>query len=102
MKEQLTQLIEASLAALVATGELPQDLQAKVQIDRTRDKSHGDLASNIALTLAKRAGKNPRELAQLVCDNLPAADFLARTEIAGPGFINFFLTGDSKFAAPDY
>lgn len=98
MKEQLTQLIEQSLAALVAAEHLPADLQAQVQIDRTRDKSHGDLASNIALTLARRAGRNPRELAQLICDHLPAADFVARTEIAGPGFINFFLTGDSNQA----
>ena len=59
MKEQLTQLIEQALAALVEQGQLPDSIQPRVQIDRTRDKSHGDLASNIALTLAKPAGKNP-------------------------------------------
>ena len=98
MKEQLTQLIEQALAALVDKNQLPDDLSPVVQIDRTRDKSHGDLASNIALTLAKRAGMNPRELAQLICDGLPASNIVAKTEIAGPGFINFFLTQGSSQA----
>jgi arginyl-tRNA synthetase len=98
MKEQLTQLIDQALAALVEQGQLPDSVQPRIQIDRTRDKSHGDLASNIALTLAKPAGKNPRELAGLICDALPASDFVAKTEIAGPGFINFFLSGDSSQA----
>jgi arginyl-tRNA synthetase len=75
---------------------LPTDIAPQVQIDRTRDKSHGDLASNIALTLAKAAGKNPRELAALICAALPEAAFLDRTEVAGPGFINFFLSDSSS------
>ena len=67
MKEQLTQLIEQALAELVNREQLPADIQPRIQIDRTRDKSHGDLASNIALTLAKCAKMNPRDLAQLIC-----------------------------------
>ena len=98
MKQELTQLIIQALDALVAQGHLPTDIQPKVQIDRTRDKTHGDLASNIALTLAKAAGKNPRELAGLVCEALPASGLVARTEIAGPGFINFFLSDSSNQA----
>ncbi len=98
MKQQLTQLIEQALAALMEQGELPDSIQPRVQIDRTRDKSHGDLASNIALTLAKPAGRNPRELAGLICEALPAADIVSKTEIAGPGFINFFLSQDSSQA----
>jgi arginyl-tRNA synthetase len=98
MKEQITQLIEQALVELVAREQLPADIQPRVQIDRTRDKSHGDLASNIALTLAKAAGQNPRDLAALVCAALPASPLVARTEIAGPGFINFFLSADSSQA----
>jgi arginyl-tRNA synthetase len=98
MKEQLTQLIEQALAALVEQEQLPADVQPRVQIDRTRDKSHGDLASNIALTLAKPAGKNPRDLAGLICAALPSSGIVAKTEIAGPGFINFFLSEDSSQA----
>ena len=98
MKQDITQLIEQALDALVAQGHLPAGLEPRVQIDRTRDKSHGDLASNIALTLAKSAGKNPRELAGLLCEALPGSDLVARTEIAGPGFINFFLSDSSNQA----
>jgi arginyl-tRNA synthetase len=92
MKEELTRLIQQALDSLVAQGQLPEDITPQVQIERTRDTSHGDLACNIALTLAKPARKNPRELATMICDALPAATLVTRTEIAGPGFINFFLS----------
>ena len=98
MKEQLTELIQQALDALVAAGELPADTRPDITIDRTRDPSHGDLASNIALTLAKSARKKPRDLAALICAALPAAPFLSKAEIAGPGFINFFLSSSSSQA----
>ena len=98
MKEQLTQLIQQALDTLVDQGQLPAGTAPRLQIDRTRDKSHGDLASNVALGLAKAARKNPRELAAMICEALPPADFVARTEIAGPGFINFFLSQSSNQA----
>jgi len=98
MKEELTRLIQQALESLVAQGELPGDIAPQVQIDRTRDKSHGDLASNIALTLAKPARKNPRDLAAMICAALPSAALVDRTEIAGPGFINFFLSDSSNQA----
>ncbi|HEV2111917.1 MAG TPA: arginine--tRNA ligase, partial [Gammaproteobacteria bacterium] len=60
-------------------------------VERTRDRKHGDFATNVALTLAKSAGRKPRELAEEIVRALPASGFVARTEIAGPGFINFFL-----------
>lgn len=91
MKEHISDLINAALKTLTDNGTLPADLQPRIAIDRTKDKSHGDLASNIALTLAKAAGKPPREVAQLIIDALPASPQVAKTEIAGPGFINFFL-----------
>ena len=98
MKEELTRLIHEALDALVAQGLLPSNLVPQIQIDHTRDKSHGDLASNIALALAKSAQRNPRELATLISDALPANALVSRTEIAGPGFINFFLSDDSNQA----
>jgi arginyl-tRNA synthetase len=98
MKEELTRLIQQALDSLVAQGQLPDDIAPQVQIERTRDASHGDLACNIALTLAKSARKNPRELATMICAALPAATLGARTEIAGPGFINFFLSDSSSQA----
>ena len=98
MKEELTRLIQQALDSLVAQGQLPGDIAPQVQIERTRDTGHGDLACNIALTLAKPTRKNPRELATMICDALPAASLVARTEIAGPGFINFFLSDSSSQA----
>lgn len=76
---------------------MPADFEARIQVDRTKDKSHGDLATNLAMMLTKVAGKNPRELAQLIIDTLPASAFVAKVEIAGPGFINFFIN-DSALA----
>jgi arginyl-tRNA synthetase len=97
MKEQIAQLIEAALSTLTANGTLPADITPNIQVDNTRDKAHGDFASNIALTLAKPARRNPRELAQLLCDALPADASVEKTEIAGPGFINFFVSQASIF-----
>lgn len=98
MKQQITQLIQQALDSLVVKGELPDTSMQNIQIDRTRDQSHGDLASNIALALAKSAGRNPRELAGMICEALPPSPVLDHTEIAGPGFINFFLNTDSSLA----
>jgi arginyl-tRNA synthetase len=98
MKEDISRLIEQALDTLAAQGVLPSDARPDVQIDRTRDKSHGDLASNIAMTLAKPAQRKPRELAELICAALPSSPLLSHTEVAGPGFINFFLTDDSNQA----
>ncbi len=98
MKEQLTRLILQALQKLVDQGQLPGDTPTGVQIERTRDPEHGDLATNVALGLARAAGKKPRELAELICQALPEAPFVERTEIAGPGFINFFLSGASSQA----
>jgi arginyl-tRNA synthetase len=98
MREEITRLVEQALDALTAQGVLPADARPQVQIDRTRDKSHGDLASNIAMALAKPAQRKPRELAELICAALPSSPLVASTEVAGPGFINFFLTDDSNHA----
>ena len=91
MKEHVADLIEQALASLRAQGLVPDDTAPSIQVDRTRDTSHGDLASNVALAAAKAVKMPPRELAQLVCDALPPSAHVEKTEIAGPGFINFFL-----------
>lgn len=94
MKDELAQLLTKSLAALQADGIVPADVTASINIERTRDKAHGDFASNLALMLAKPAKKNPRQLAELIIQHLPKHDALVKTEIAGPGFINFFIAND--------
>ena len=63
-----------------------------VALERPRDPNHGDLATNLALTLAKTLGQKPRAIAERLVANLElAATVVRKTEIAGPGFINFFL-----------
>ena len=98
MKEQVSLLIQQGLDRLIEQGHLQVDSAVTVQVERTRDPAHGDLASNVALTLAKRAGIPPRQLASLLCEQLPDSPLIAATEIAGPGFINFFLSADSSAA----
>ena len=95
MKQQLEQLVLAALNTLPG-GLLPEAPSASmVVVDRTKDAQHGDFATNIAMRLAKAARRNPRELAQTIVAALPANPLIARTEIAGAGFINFFLTNDA-------
>lgn len=86
-----TWLIEA-INTLKSQGVIPESNSAKVQVTFTKDKSHGDFATNIALMLAKSAGKPPKEIAQLIVDLLGNQPEIAKLEIAGPGFINFFLS----------
>ena len=91
MKQQLEQLLLASLTRL-AGSVLPQMPAADaVVVERTRDAQHGDFASNVALRLAKAARRNPRELASAIVAALPENTLLARAEVAGAGFINFHL-----------
>lgn len=97
MKSHIQSLLEQTIESFKQQGILPADFEARIQVDRTKDKSHGDLATNLAMMLTKAAGKNPRELAQLIIDNLPASAYVAKVEIAGPGFINFFID-DSALA----
>lgn len=95
MKEQLAELISKALGTLKDNGTLPSDIEPNIALDRTKDKSHGDLASNIALTLAKAAKMPPRQLAEQIVEALPNDGIIAKTEIAGPGFINFFIADDA-------
>jgi arginyl-tRNA synthetase len=82
-----------TLEALVAEGQLPAGLDRRnVTVEPPRDASHGDLATNAAMVLAKPAGSNPRALAGLIVPKLAALDWIDSADIAGPGFINLRLT----------
>jgi arginyl-tRNA synthetase len=67
-------------------------------LDRPKDRDHGDYASSVALQLAKPAGKNPREVAQIIADQLSGVADISKVEIAGPGFINITLNRASQAA----
>ena len=95
MKDQLKKLIQQSLVDLIANGSLPEIDLPEIQIDRTKDKAHGDFACNIAMMLARSAKMNPRQIASFIVDALSDVDFITKVDIAGPGFINFTLSADS-------
>ncbi|MEJ2508556.1 MAG: arginine--tRNA ligase [Gammaproteobacteria bacterium] len=92
MKQHIVDLIRPALERLQQAGTLPSGDLPVVQVERTRDKAHGDFACNVAMLLAKPARRKPRELAEQLVGALAPSDQVARVEIAGPGFINFFMT----------
>jgi len=91
VKDSLHQLVQQAIARLREQDVLPADAVASFVIERTRSAEHGDFATNAALLLAKHARTNPRALAQALVAALPQNPQIAKVEIAGPGFINFFL-----------
>jgi arginyl-tRNA synthetase len=91
VKEHLEELLAQSMLHLQREGVLPAESEIAIQLERTRSPEHGEFASNLAMVLAKTAGMPPRELAQLIIDKTPKSRQLERMEIAGPGFINFYL-----------
>ncbi|MBB3191102.1 arginine--tRNA ligase [Halomonas cerina] len=95
MKETIIALLEGALDELKRQELLPAELAPTIKVDPSRDKAHGDYATNLALMLAKPAGKKPRELAEALVAALPESDAVQKVEIAGPGFINFFAATDA-------
>ncbi|HET6536660.1 MAG TPA: arginine--tRNA ligase [Sphingopyxis sp.] len=88
--------INAALDVLVARGDLPGELsRSAISVEPPRDPSHGDVATNAAMVLAKPAGTNPRALAELLVAELRAVPEITEASIAGPGFINLRVAADS-------
>ncbi|HET9818204.1 MAG TPA: arginine--tRNA ligase [Rhodanobacteraceae bacterium] len=94
MKDALRELLSHALEGLRRDGVLEVQFPDFV-IERTRSREHGDFACNAALLLAKTTGRKPREIAARIVDALPGSDLVERAEVAGPGFINFFLSDGS-------
>jgi len=88
--ERLASLVRAALESASAAGELPQGGDAEPKFERPRRREHGDWATNIALGLAQGGG-NPRSIAEAIVKHLPESELIAKVEIAGPGFLNFYL-----------
>ncbi len=91
MKEHIEELLIQALLHLTRAGTLNADCNVAPQLERTRSPEHGEFASNLAMVLAKKAGMPPRDLAQAIIDQLPRSRQVERAEIAGPGFINFYM-----------
>jgi arginyl-tRNA synthetase len=88
----------ASLVRDAVRKAFPDAADISVELDRPKNAEHGDFATNVALQLAKRVGRKPREAAEAILAALPANGEIAKADIAGPGFINFTLSGESRFA----
>ncbi|MES9881540.1 MAG: arginine--tRNA ligase, partial [Sedimenticola sp.] len=91
MKLQIQQLVSTALQNIAAEGVIPTDQIPQPIIERARDTQHGDFACNVAMVLAKVARCRPRDLAEKLVAALPEAVLVDKVEIAGPGFINFYL-----------
>ena len=89
MKLQILTLLRQALDTLLAGSAVTAP--DTINLDPTKDSRHGDFATNLALALAKPLGKPPRKVAEELVQALPGSPLIARVEIAGPGFINFFL-----------
>ena len=89
--EQLEAAIKAALEQAINAGSLSGQIPASIKLERPKDRDHGDYATSIALQLAKPAGKNPRDVAQIICDLLAGTEGISKVDIAGPGFINITL-----------
>jgi len=96
LKQELQQLLMEAISIVQGKMDVTFSAIDDIKIERTRDQSHGDYACNIAMVLAKQAKTNPRELAATLLENIPESEIIERVEIAGPGFINFFLTKQSR------
>lgn len=94
-------LVQSLLADAISAAWPDVDAPAAPHVERTRDPAHGDFASNIAMTLTRTLKRNPREIAQTLVEALPADERIERIEIAGPGFLNFFLSPGAFRAAID-
>jgi arginyl-tRNA synthetase len=97
MKKTLETLISQALTTLQTKGILDNTLNPTIHVERTRDSSHGDFATNLALVLAKSAKTNPRQLAQQLIEAMPVNDVVSKIELAGAGFINFFIDANAQY-----
>ena len=95
MKTKLADLIANAVAACTQKGLLPDLKLSRIEIEVPANPEHGDYASNVAMILASQAKQNPRKIAQAIQENLSDPEgILEKTEIAGPGFLNFRLKDD--------
>ena len=92
IRESLEAIIDAAIDAARADGSLELAEAPQAALERPRDEANGNWASTVAMRTAKLAHKNPREIAQIIVDHIPANDMIASVEIAGPGFINIRLS----------
>ncbi len=93
-REKLQAIINEAIDQAVENGDLTLTEVPEFTLEAPKDPNHGDFASNIALVAAKAARKPPRDVAAALVKYIPVGGFIEKVEVAGPGFINFFLSHD--------
>jgi len=96
MKLTVEQLLRQAVDACIQSGVIPNDVMVEIKVERTKEAGHGDFATNLALTLAKPCRQSPRKIAELLVQTLASHPLVERIEIAGPGFINFFMRATAR------
>ena len=94
--EQLEETIKEAISRAIQAEALSGTVPDSIKLERPKERSHGDYATSIALQIAKPMGKNPREIAQVIADQLTGIETINKVEIAGPGFINLTLNRASQ------
>ena len=98
MKAHLTELLTQAAKSLAAEPASAEPFSIAIQLERPKTAQHGDFATNLAMTLAKPLRQNPRAIAEALKKALPASPYISKVEIAGAGFINFFLSAKAQQA----
>ena len=96
MKATVKALLESVLQQLIDSNHLPKEASVNIKVEYSKDKSHGDYATNVAMMLAKPCKRSPREIASLIIDSMPDHPLIEKIEIAGPGFINFYMKAKER------
>jgi arginyl-tRNA synthetase len=97
VKERLSEEIKSAIQDAMATDDLELEEIPEIMLEVPREEAHGDYASNIAMVLAGQAQMAPRDIAQIIVNNLEEIDLISKLEVAGPGFINFHLNNDCLY-----
>jgi arginyl-tRNA synthetase len=92
----LADVVLAAVRAAVAAGELSVEAPESVLVERPKNRDHGDYATNVAMQLAKPAGRNPREVAELIAARLRETSGIQSVDVAGPGFLNITLAAAAQ------
>lgn len=98
MKAVIEQRLQAICQQLVAEGDLPAEVSVNPVLTVPKDPAHGDFASNLAMQLAKPMKQSPRAIAERIVAGFADEPGVERVEIAGPGFMNFFVEAGAAFA----
>ncbi|HET6209332.1 MAG TPA: arginine--tRNA ligase, partial [Jatrophihabitans sp.] len=93
--DELSSAIRAAVSSAIETGAFTADLPDEIVVERPKNRVHGDYATNLALRLAKQAGRSPREIAEAIAKPLAQQAGVAGVEVAGPGFLNITLDAGS-------